>query len=409
MGVVRRRLPDDVIARRTTYRWRVQTFRPPWARHGRRLGFLGIFVAVVQVGITYVASRHQPDAQPLDALAYVLLAGTGLALPARRRHPSVVLAAVAAGVVTYHALNYANGPIFLSLVIALVGAVLGGHRRAAWTVAAAAFVGYFALARIVGRADAAIGGQAAGIGVWLLLILVVAEFARSRRDQAVEAFHTRAEENRRKESEERLRVARELHDVLAHNISLINVQAGVALHLMDERPEQARTALTAIKQASKDALGELRSVLGVLRQPDDEAPLDPAPSLERLDALLNQARTAGLDVRVDVDGTTRPLPTPVDLAAFRIIQEALTNVTKHAGPASVVVQVRYRDEQLVVVVDDDGPRSGVAVPIAVPRGTGRGIVGMRERATGLGGEIVAGPRPGGGFHVMATLPLEVEG
>jgi signal transduction histidine kinase len=341
----------------------------------------------------------------MDAFAYALLAGSGLALVARRRHPVLVLAAVAAAVVTYHALAYANGPFFLSLVIALMGAVLGGHRRAAWITAGAAFAGYFVLAQAVGRQDVPVLGQAAAIGAWLLLILVVAEFARTRRDQAVEAFHARAEEERRRASEERLRVARELHDVLAHNISLINVQAGVALHLMDEQPEQARSALTAIKQASKDALGELRSVLGVLRQPDDVAPLDPVPTLGRLDTLVEQARAAGLDVRVAVEGEARPLPSPVDLAAFRIVQEALTNVTKHVGPAAATVQLRYGDDRLVVAVDDDGPRAGAPGPAPAMAGTGSGLAGMRERATALGGELVAGPRTGGGFHVAATLPL----
>jgi signal transduction histidine kinase len=360
-------------------------------------------VAALQVGITYLASRHQVDAQPLDALAYVLLAGSGLVLASRRRHPVLVLAVVAAAVVTYHALAYANGPFFLSLAIALFGAVMGGHRRAAWITAGAAFAGYFVLAWLVGRQDEPILGAAVGIGSWLLLLLTAAEFVRARRDQAVEAFHTRAEEERRRASEERLRVARELHDVLAHNISLINVQAGVALHLMDEQPEQARTALTAIKQASKDALGELRSVLGVLRQPDDEAPLDPAPTMARLDTLLDQARAAGLDVRVDVEGAPRPLPSPVDLAAFRIVQEALTNVTKHAGPAAATVHVRYGDDELVVAVDDDGPQTGT--PVAPAHGTGSGLVGMRERAAALGGDVVAGPRAGGGFHVLATLPI----
>src|SRR5882757_11509743 len=135
----------------------------------------------------------------------------------------------------------------------------------------------------------------------MLVLFNVGEVARAGRGRAAETARTREEEARRRASEERLRIARELHDVLAHNISLINVQAGVALHLMDEQPEQARTALTAIKQASKDALGELRSVLEVLRQPDDAAPLDPAPTLARLDALLDQARAAGLDVHVDVE------------------------------------------------------------------------------------------------------------
>jgi signal transduction histidine kinase len=380
----------------------VYRLRPPWARHRRRAGGLGIVVAAIQVGITYLASRHQPDAQSLDALAYVLLAGSGLALVARNRHPQAVLGVVAGAIVVYHALNYANGPIFLSLVIALFGAVMGGHRRAAWITAGAAFAGYFLLAALVGRQDEPILGAAVGIGAWLLLILVLAEFVRTRRNQAVEAFHTRVEEERRRASEERLRVARELHDVLAHNISLINVQAGVALHLMDEQPEQARSALTAIKQASKDALGELRSVLGVLRQPDDAAPLDPAPTLARLDALIDQARAAGLDVQVDVEGEPRPLPSPVDLAAFRIVQEALTNVTKHAG-AAAAVHLRYDDDQLVVAVDDDGPRAGAPAPPA--HGTGSGLAGMRERAAALGGDLVAGPRAGGGFHVLATLPL----
>jgi signal transduction histidine kinase len=379
-----------------------------------------VAVAVAQVGATYFASRHQADAQPMDALAYALLAGSGLALIARRRHPVLVLAAVAAAVVTYHALAYANGPFFLSLVVALFGAVLGGHRRAAWITAGAAFAGFFVLAELVGRQDVPVLGQAAAIGAWLLLILVAAEFARTRRDQAVEAFHARAEEERRRASDERLRVARELHDVLAHNISLINVQAGVALHLMDEQPEQARSALTAIKQASKDALGELRSVLGVLRQPDDVAPLDPAPTLARLDALVEQARAAGLDVHVAVEGEARPLPSPVDLAAFRIVQEALTNVTKHAGPAAATVRVRYGEDRLVVTVDDDGPRaaagpgSAAVGPAAAPgsatgwatAGTGSGLTGMRERAAALGGELVAGPRTDGGFHVAATLPIE---
>jgi signal transduction histidine kinase len=174
---------------------------------------------------------------------------------------------------------------------------------------------------------------------------------------------------------------------------------------MDEQPEQARSALTAIKQASKDALGELRSVLGVLRQPDDAAPLDPAPTLARLDALVDQARAAGLDVHVDVEGAPRPLPSPVDLAAFRIVQEALTNVTKHAGQAVAAVHLRYDDDQLVVAVDDDGPGAGGGAPVPPAHGTGSGLAGMRERAAALGGELVAGPRAGGGFHVLATLPL----
>lgn len=210
-------------------------------------------------------------------------------------------------------------------------------------------------------------------------------YLRATEQRAVEAERTREEEARRRASEERLRIARELHDVLAHNISLINVQSGVALHLIDERPEQARTALVAIKQASKDALREVRSTLGALREVDEEPPRSPTPSLARLDDLAARVAVAGLEVRTRVAGEARPLPAGVDLAAFRIVQEALTNVARHAGPATATVQVTYGERDLTVQVDDDG---GGAPGEAAPGGSG--ILGMRERAAALGGELEAG-------------------
>jgi signal transduction histidine kinase len=196
-----------------------------------------------------------------------------------------------------------------------------------------------------------------------------------------------------------MRIARELHDVLAHNISLINVQAGVALHLMDEQPGQSRSALAAIKQASNDALGELRSVLDVLRQGDEAPPRAPASGLAQLDSLVAGAGATGLEVRTRVEGTPRPLPAGTDLAAFRIVQESLTNVTRHAGPATATVLVRYGDD-LTVQVDDDGRGPEAA------GGPGNGIRGMRERVAALGGELTTGPRPDGGFRVLARLPLD---
>jgi signal transduction histidine kinase len=214
---------------------------------------------------------------------------------------------------------------------------------------------------------------------------------------------------RRRAGEERLRIARELHDVLAHNISLINVQAGVALHLMEEQPEQARTALTAIKAASKDALGELRSVLDVLRHVDEGAPRAPTAGLADLDRLVSGATAAGIDVRVVTSGTPRPLPPSVDLAAFRIVQEALTNVTRHAGQATATVSLTYGEEGLTVSVEDDGrgvngAGAGTGPERPRERGGGNGIRGMKERASALGGDVEAGPRPGGGFRVTASLP-----
>ena len=200
------------------------------------------------------------------------------------------------------------------------------------------------------------------------------------------------------------------------SISLINVQAGVALHLMDEQPGQSRSALQAIKQASNDALGELRSVLDVLRQGDEAPPRAPASGLTQLDSLVAGAGSAGLEVRTRVEGTPRPLPAGTDLAAYRIVQESLTNVTRHAGPASATVLVRYGPDDLTVQVDDDG--SGV--PSASGRQAtdsdrqdrrpgGNGIRGMRERVAALGGELTTGPRPGGGFRVQARLPIDESG
>ena len=215
----------------------------------------------------------------------------------------------------------------------------------------------------------------------------------------------REEESRRRASEERLRIARELHDALGHHISLINVQAGVALHLMDERPEQARTALSAIKQASKEALTELRSVLDVLRQVDEQAPRTPTPTLARLEELISQSVAAGLDVRAETQGEVRPLPFGVDVAAYRIVQEALTNVARHAGPAAATVRIAYGERDVTVQVEDDGR----GPPSHGSSGSGKGLLGMRERVATLGGELEAGPRPDGGFRVRARLPLEGAG
>jgi signal transduction histidine kinase len=214
--------------------------------------------------------------------------------------------------------------------------------------------------------------------------------------------------------------------VLAHNISLINVQSGVALHLIDERPEQARTALVAIKQASKDALREVRATLGALRGVDEEPPRSPTPSLARLDELTARVAGAGLEVRTRVAGEPRQLPAGVDVAAYRIVQEALTNVARHAGPATATIQVTYGERDLTVQVDDDGRGVPAAAAAGAGGGTsgggtgrgtsssggtgggggGTGILGMRERATALGGELQAGPRPGRGFRVLARLPLD---
>jgi signal transduction histidine kinase len=363
-----------------------------------------VLIGAFQIGVTHIASHRQTGRHGLDALGIALLAIGALGLIGRRRWPVPTLGVAIAATLAYLLLDYAEGPIWLPLIIALFNAMISGHRLVAWGALALGYPAFMWLPYLVGSEPKPPNALAAvGIAAWLLVLGTVAEIARIRRERSLEANRMRAEEARRRASEERLRIARELHDVLAHNISLINVQAGVALHLIDEQPEQARTALAAIKSASKEALGELRSVLSVLRQADEAPPpRSPAPSVERLDGLVSRASAAGLEVRTEISGTPKTLPAGVDLAAFRIVQEALTNVARHAGHATATIRVGYGEEELTVQVDDNG--NGTGQPST--SGGGNGIPGMRERASALGGELEAGPRPGGGFRVLARLPLD---
>jgi signal transduction histidine kinase len=361
-----------------------------------------LLITAIQVVGTHFAASHQPGRNSLDALGFALLAAGPLALLVRRRWPVEVLAFAFATTLTYVLLGYPNGPIWLAQIAALFTVMIRGYRLVAWGAVAVGYVAFGWLGYLVGAEPRAPTlTQALGVAAWLLVLATLAEIARIRRERVNEAARMHAEEARRRASEERLRIARELHDVLAHNISLINVQAGVALHLIDEQPDQARTALAAIKQASKEALGELRSVLSVLRQVDETAPRAPAPSVARLDTLVSRASAAGLQVRTEVDGTPRALPAGVDLAAFRIVQEALTNVARHAGTATATIRVAYGERDLTVQVDDNGNGTGQGAT----SGGGNGIPGMRERATAIGGELEAGPMAGGGFRVLARLPL----
>jgi signal transduction histidine kinase len=379
---------------------------PRWGWLYPRIDILpALIIGVIQVVGTTFAGHHQTGRTSLDALGYLLLSIGPLALVFRRRWPVQVLGFALAVTLTYTLLRYPNGPIWLVLILALFTVMIRGYRLAAWIGVVIGYLAFGWLGALIGTEPAPSLAQALGVAAWLLVIATVAEIVRARRERAREDARMRAEEQRRRASEERLRIARELHDVLAHNISLINVQAGVALHLIDEQPDQARTALAAIKQASKEALGELRSVLSVLRAIDETAPRAPAPSVGRLDTLVANASAAGLQVRTEVDGTPRPLPAGVDLAAFRIVQEALTNVTRHAGAATATITVAYGDNDLTVQVDDNG--NGTGQPGT--SGGGNGIPGMRERASAIGGELEAGPRAGGGFRVRARLPVNGAG
>ncbi len=360
-----------------------------------------LVAAAIQVGITHLASRGQPEAEPLDAYAIFLLLAGPAALLLRRRHPSwcVVLAFVPTAL--YGLSDYPRGPFVVALAFAFFNAVLRGRRRAAWGTLAVGYVISVAVHPAL-QAGASSWGFAAALLAWLLVLGAGAELLRSRLERRAEEAAAQAEQARRRASDERLRIAQELHDVLAHNISLINVQAGVALHLLDERPEQARPALRAIRDASKDALGELRSVLDILRV--GEAPRAPTAGLADLDALVERTRGTGLTVEVSGGDGLDGLPAGVDLAAFRIVQEALTNVVRHSGATRATVRLSRSPGSLMVQVDDNGHG---------PAGTGvdnggRGLSGMQERARALGGSLEAGPRPGRGFRVHARLPLGPE-
>ncbi len=380
------------------------------SRSDKPQSFLGINyvlplgVGVIQIVGTYFASHRQPDRMDLDAVGFLLLALGPASLLLRRRYPVAVLWFVLAGTLGYLLLDYPRGPIFLALIVALVTAVMSGHRLAAIASLVVGYASFLWLPSLVGTEPAPDWAQALGLGAWLLVLFTVSEIARSRRERALELTHRRAEEGRRRASEERLRIARELHDVLAHNISLINVQAGVALHLGEDLPDQARVALTAIKQASVETLGELQSVLEILRQGSESAPRLPTSGLARLDDLVAKTEAAGLRVTTEIEGHPRPLPPGTDLAAFRIVQEALTNVTRHAGDARTTIRIDYGERDLTVQIDDDGSGPGAEMSSG-----GRGISGMRERAVALAGDFEAGPRPEGGFRVRARLPLRDDG
>jgi signal transduction histidine kinase len=364
---------------------------------------LAVALAAFLLVGSYFASQGQPGRRAFDAGAVVLLLVAAGALAWRRRYPVAVLLVVFGATLTYFVVGYAPSPIWLAMIVAYFTAVVAGHRLPAAIVAVVGFLVFPWLDFLLRDAAAPSPAGLAGLAAWLLVLLGVGEGIRIRRERAAEAARIREEEALRRAGEERLRIARELHDALGHHLSLISMQSGVALHLNKELPDQARSSLTAIKQASKEALAELRSVLDILRQEGEPAARSPTWTLARLEDLVSQAAAAGLEVRTENDGEVRRLPFAVDVAAFRIVQEALTNVTRHAGPATATVRVSYGDRDLTVQVDDDG--RGQQGHSRAP-GSGKGIVGMRERAAALGGDLEAAPRPGGGFRVLARLPLD---
>ncbi|MFF3906686.1 sensor histidine kinase [Streptomyces sp. NPDC001848] len=382
---------------------------PPWWNHGPRGSGLPwrstlLFTVFVVAGTHFSARNQHGHRASLDVLAYLLVVAASGALLWRQRHPVPVAFVTATAAMVYLGAGYPYGPVFFTVALGCFSALAAGRRTAAWTAVGMFWAGHVLVSHWLYRwlpppgDSAASWGQELLISAWVVAIVAMAELVRVRREQWARERAERAQAARRRADEERLRIARELHDVLAHSISVINVQAGVGLALLDSDPEQARTALTTIKAASKEALGEVRQVLDTLRTPG-HAPRAPAPGLDRLPELVEQAADAGLTVTVD--GEAPRLAPGTDLAAFRIVQEALTNVVRHSGSRHARVHIDSAQDVLRLRVDDDGPATG-----ADAGGSGNGLAGMRERAAALGGTIEAGTRADGGFRVLAVLPLK---
>ncbi len=343
------------------------------------------------------------------AALFGLVALATLVLWWRRRRPVAVFAVSLIAVLLYTGLGYVDGAALVAPMIALYSVAVAGTLRRALLLGALALVSLMAIDAVF-EPFGATGGSVLLIPFEVAASVLLGLAVASRRayfaaveDRAALAERTREEEARRRVDAERLRIARELHDVVAHTMAMINVRAGVAVHVIDQQPQQAAEALIAIKQASKEGLRELRAILDVLRQADEVEPTGPAPRLAQLDQLVAATSDAGLPTTVQVRGTPRPLPPTVDLAAYRVIQESLTNALRYAAPASTNVSLHYQATQLIIEIRDTGRGLRGAAP---SDGAGHGIAGMRERAVASGGSLEAGRLAEGGFRVRACLPLE---
>jgi signal transduction histidine kinase len=361
--------------------------------------------------MAFFASMPVPSGVPVGvvALGYALVLLHTLPLVARRRFPGAVLAVCVASGLAFAALFMP--PFFLgpALLVAVYSVAAYGSRWVSLAGLVVAELGLAAVWLTPAMLDRSTFLLYMGIiaVAWVLGHFVGDRqvYAAQLEERTAELERAREELARRAVVEERLRLARELHDVVAHAMSVIAVQSGVGAHVAASRPEEVGKALSAIEATSRAALTELRRLLGVLRQDSDpQASLTPVPGLANLDSLLTEVGKAGLAVRVRVKGTPLQLPAGVDLSAYRIVQEALTNVVKHAGPAHAQVTIGYRDQDVTVEIVDDG--RGAVPPASDGRaGTGHGLTGMRERVAAFNGELQVGPRPGGGFRVAARLPL----
>jgi signal transduction histidine kinase len=371
----------------------------------------GLIAAAIYLMVVFGPMiRPHAESGPLTSTGVLLGAVVCGALVFRRWRPRPVLVVATAGMVAYLVLGGLSSPLMLAEMLAIYTVALGSSRRTTLRIAIVVTLVLTGTGILFGAASW-ISSEIVGLAAQAALGAAVGDAVRSGssyvtaiKERALRAERTREEEARRRVMEERLRIARELHDVLAHHIALINVQAGVAAHVLEAEPGQAREALSHIRTAGRAALEELRTTVGLLRQPNSPEDLatEPAPGLDRLPQLIASFEASGLLVEQRIQGEPRELPATVDLTAYRVVQEALTNVSKHSGGACAVLRLGYGPGGLCVEVTDDGIGGDGTEG---SEGTGHGLLGMRERALAVGGTFSAGPGPDGGFQIRTVLPL----
>ncbi|MFB7372803.1 sensor histidine kinase [Streptomyces sp. NPDC056222] len=374
---------------------------------------VALVVTLVVAVWTLVSAQYTSEPAGRTAIGWALIAVGCGSLCFRRRAPVTVAVVTLVACVAYYPVSAQDGPLMITFALALYTTAAEGRFAAAVALAAVTLfaVGLGEIRQSPGHRQIDDTSLAMLAG-WLISLVAVGRAQRTRlaylrevEQRALAAEREQEARARQSATEERLRIARELHDVLGHSISLINVQSGAVLHRLGKKPDPdvalaaAEEALEAVKATSKDALRELRATLGVLRQADEAAPTSPTSGLALLGELVERARSTGLDVRTELTGTPVPLAPPVDLAAYRIVQESLTNVTRHSGARTATIALDWRADELRLRIEDDGEGAPEEQPL------GSGIRGMAERARAFGGDLTA-HSTAGGFRVDARLPLE---